>query len=160
MFLLDANVLIDAHRDYYPLDRVPPFWAWLVTHGEAGMIKIPDAIYRELLAGGDELREWAHEPGTQSALRLSEDPAVSHIQQAVELGYASDLTDIELESIGRDPFLIAHCLVDSANRTIVTTEVSRPSRQRANRHLPDVCADLGLVCINTYELIRVLDFRI
>ena len=24
LYLLDANVLIDANRDYYPLDRVPP----------------------------------------------------------------------------------------------------------------------------------------
>ena len=26
LYLLDANVLIDAHRDYYPLGRVPEFW--------------------------------------------------------------------------------------------------------------------------------------
>lgn len=92
MYLLDANVLIDAHRDYYPLDRVPPFWAWLVAHGEAGMIKIPDAIYRELLAGRGELSDWIHEPVTQSALRLSEDHAISHVRRVMELRYESDLT--------------------------------------------------------------------
>ncbi|MCY4508918.1 MAG: DUF4411 family protein [Acidobacteria bacterium] len=30
LYLLDANVLIDAHRDYYPLGRVPEFWDWLI----------------------------------------------------------------------------------------------------------------------------------
>lgn len=27
--LLDANVLIGAHNDYYPIDRMPQFWEWL-----------------------------------------------------------------------------------------------------------------------------------
>jgi len=30
LYLLDANVLIAANRDYYPLGRVPEFWDWLV----------------------------------------------------------------------------------------------------------------------------------
>ena len=30
LYLLDANVFIDANRDYYPLDRFPEFWDWLV----------------------------------------------------------------------------------------------------------------------------------
>ena len=28
LFLLDLNVLIQAHEDYYPLDRMRPFWTW------------------------------------------------------------------------------------------------------------------------------------
>ena len=31
LFLIDANVLIRAHEDYYPIDRVPQFWRWLRT---------------------------------------------------------------------------------------------------------------------------------
>ncbi len=30
LYLLDANVLIDADRDYYPIDRVPEFWDWIL----------------------------------------------------------------------------------------------------------------------------------
>ena len=41
LFLLDANVLIDANRDYYPIARVPEFWDWLVHNGSAGFVKIP-----------------------------------------------------------------------------------------------------------------------
>jgi hypothetical protein len=26
LYLLDANALIDAHRDYYRIGRVPEFW--------------------------------------------------------------------------------------------------------------------------------------
>ncbi len=47
LYLLDANTLIDAKRDYYPIDRVPEFWDWLVFHGQQGNIKIPIEVYEE-----------------------------------------------------------------------------------------------------------------
>ena len=37
--LLDANVLIDANRDYYPIERVPEFWEWLAAMGEQGLVR-------------------------------------------------------------------------------------------------------------------------
>ena len=37
LYLMDANVLIRAHADYYPLDRLPQFWAWLLSNR-----KVPD----------------------------------------------------------------------------------------------------------------------
>jgi len=33
LYLLDACVLIDANRDYYPIARVPEFWEWLLEMG-------------------------------------------------------------------------------------------------------------------------------
>jgi hypothetical protein len=77
----------------------------------------------------------------------------------LDQGYAEDLTDDEVEKIGRDPFLIAHALVSPQDRCVVTTEASKPSSQRANRHVPDVCSQFGLTCVDTFELVRQLDFR-
>lgn len=51
--------------------------------------------------------------------------------------YAPDLNDSEIEEIGQEPFLI-YALDDVANFTVVTKEVSAPSKQRANRRVPDV----------------------
>ena len=73
-------------------------------------------------------------------------------------GYAPDLTDVEVEAIGLDPFLITYALHDRQNRCVVTTEVSKPRRTRHNRHIPDVCNTLGVQCINSFGLVRVLDF--
>ena len=39
LYLLDANVLIDADRDYYPIDRVPEFWNRLAVMAELGQIR-------------------------------------------------------------------------------------------------------------------------
>ena len=41
LYLLDANVLIDSNRDYYPIERVPEFWEWLAHVGKQGFVKIP-----------------------------------------------------------------------------------------------------------------------
>ncbi len=78
--------------------------------------------------------------------------------RATEEGYAADLNEAELVTVGKDPFLVAYGLVSTANRTIVSFETSAPSKQRANRKIPDVCSQFGLKCITLFELIDALDF--
>ena len=62
LYLLDANVPIDANRDYYPIERVPEFWEWLVEMGELGRVKIPIEIYEEIIlpppSRADVLVDW------------------------------------------------------------------------------------------------------
>ena len=157
LYLLDANVLIDANRDYYPIDRVPEFWDWLITMGERGRVKIPLEIYVEVTDGNDAVAIWLED--SKSVLLLNEDVREELVTLAMEEGYASDLSDEEIEKLGRDPFLIAYALADPGQRCVISTESSRPSRIRANRHVPDVCRGLKVPCSNTFELIRALDFR-
>ena len=158
LYLLDANVLIDANRDYYPMHRVPEFWEWLAHVGRNGFVKIPIEVYEEIKEGGDNLADWIKQDQIRAALLLEEEVDVGLVSQAVNAGYADDLTDDEVERIGRDPFLVAYALADNGNRCIVTTESSKPSRQRANRHLPDVCSTFGVACSNTFQFVRELDF--
>ena len=81
------------------------------------------------------------------------------MRQVVAEGYAPDLTEPELEKLGRDPFLIAYALVDPTERRIVTTEVSRPGRRRANRKIPDVAKQFGIKTLDVFRFTRQLDFR-
>lgn len=159
LYLLDANVLITANNTYYAIERVPEFWDWVIHMGESGNIKIVKEIYEEFKDGNDGLAEWAKTDGVEEALRLDEDVDITMVRYLTTKGYAHDLTDVELEKLGRDPFLIAYALADPGNRTIVTTEVSKPKRIRANRHIPDVCVDFGVQCYNTFELTAALDFK-
>ncbi len=161
LYLLDANVLIDANRDYYPIERVPEFWDWLVDMGESDRVKIPEEIYEEVVlprpTRTDLLVDWLRDH--RDDLVLDKPVSMELIARATEEGYADNLTDQEIEKIGRDPFLIAYALVYPQNRCVVTTEQSRPSRTRANRHLPDVGRHFNLRCIDTFALIQELDFR-
>ena len=161
LYLLDANVLIDANRDYYPVTRFPEFWDWLAEMGKLGFVKVPMEIYEEVVPSTpmqrDPLVDWLK--ANRDAIVLDEQVNPEIVAYVVEQGYANDLTDEETEEIGRDPFLIAYALTDTSDRTIVTTEKSRPSRRRANRHIPDVSQGLGVTCIDTFHLIEHLDFR-
>jgi hypothetical protein len=159
LYLLDANVLIDANRDYYPLQRVPEFWEWLAHHGEAGSLAVPLEIAEELEAKNDDLSAWIGAASIKKILTLKEEAQPDLVDRVVTKGYASDLTDDEIEQLGRDPFLIAYCLVDLEARCVVTTEASKPRRKRANRHIPDVCSDLGVSCLSAFQFFRELNFK-
>jgi Domain of unknown function (DUF4411) len=162
LYLLDANVLITANSSYYPLDQIPEFWDWVHHQAISDLIKIPSEIMDEIKAGRkdkDLLLDWMSGPGIESALLLNEAVDAAFVQQIVVTGYAPDLQDDEVEKIGRDPFLIAYALADSANRTVVTTEVSRPSAQRANRKVPDVCQAVGVLSCGPFALNKALGFR-
>ena len=58
LYLLDANVLIDANRDYYPIARVPEFWDWLIHVAGRSQVKVPLEIYEELMVKDDALTHW------------------------------------------------------------------------------------------------------
>jgi len=159
IYLLDADVLIDANRDYYPLSRLPEFWEWLIYNGQSNNIKIPVEIFDELKNGDDELSTWAKHEETKASLTLVEEVDVLLVQRILDEGYGEDLDEAEIEKLGRDPFLIAYALCDNNDRCVVTTEVSRPSKQRANRAIPDVCNSLGVLWCHAYEFYRREGFR-
>ena len=63
LYLLDANVLITAHRDYYAVARVPEFWHWLQHQAAVGKVKVPVEILEEVKRGRprkgiDDLLDW------------------------------------------------------------------------------------------------------
>lgn len=164
LYLLDANVLITANRDYYPVKRVPEFWSWLAHHAEAGRVKIPVEILDEVKRGRrhkgmDDLLDWLREDSVKDALVLDGQPDPALVRRVVEEGYASDLQEHELEKLGRDPFLIAYALVDPTRHCIVTTEVSSPKKRRANRKIPDVADQFGITSHDVFQFTRGLDFR-
>lgn len=160
LYLLDANVLIRAHEDYYPIDRIPQFWAWLAALGNNGIAKVPYEIYGEISVSAGPLHDWLIDLSVTKSLILDQKIDPAHLNQVLTAGYAPDLNDSEIEEIGQDPFLIAYALPNPAGFTIVTKEVSAPSKQRANRRVPDVCKGFGIRCINDFEFYRELDFKI
>ena len=158
LYLLDANVFITAKNTYYPIDRIPEFWDWLIYQGELGNMKIVQEVYDEIHGGNDDLSLWAKEDEVVNALILDEEVDVDLLRVVTEQGYAADLTDDEVEKLGRDPFLIAYAISDIESRTVVTTEVSSARKQRANRRIPDVCSDFDVKCIDTFKLTSELIF--
>lgn len=156
IYLLDASALITAHYTWYGQKRVPEFWRWLLHHGEAGAIKLPQEIYAEVEGGTDDLAAWMHDAATKKALMLAEDSDLDAVQNVLTC-YGDPLTESDMITIGQDPFLIA-AGVGHGDRCVVTAEVSKATRTGARRHVPDVCNDCGVIWMSPTVFIAELDF--
>ena len=64
-YLLDSNVFIQAKNLYYGMDFCPAFWEWLVNANQAGSVLSTQKVRDELLAGDDELADWARQRGEE-----------------------------------------------------------------------------------------------
>jgi hypothetical protein len=157
LYILDANVLIRAHQDYYSVDRIPQFWVWLPEMAASDTIKMPRVIFDEVRPSPGPLADWLKRQDVKDALVLNERP--TGVQQVIAKGYAPDLNDVEIEKLGKDPFLIPAALA-GPDRVVVSKEVSQPSATRANRKVPDVCKILGVMSITDFRLYSVLKFTI
>ena len=152
MYLLDANVFITASRGYYGMDFCPAFWDWLLR--EEGVVASIVAIQAELREPA-ELRQWAASaeglflpPGEGGvALEPVEDWVWAQAyQKKVKRKWLG----------GPDATLVAEALARGA--TLVTEEKSAPGSV-ASIKVPDVCAGLGVRCIDTFAMLRELGAR-
>lgn len=117
LYLLDANVLIEADRDYYPMNQIPQFWDWILSNSRAGKISIPREIYREITTGNtDRLSTWIR--SNRKSLLLKQSAIPSIVSGVVKTGYASDLSTSELKNLGQDPVLIAYAMMNKSTSPI------------------------------------------
>lgn len=164
IYLVDANVVMTAANTYYRHTWVPEFWLWLAHHGVQGHIKMPIEIFEEIKdtsssTSKDELFLWAKESQNRDAIVLPGEADPHAVQHVLTHGYSDDLTDVQLEGLGRDPFLIAHALIDPANRRVVTHEKSHPKKSAQNRKIPDACNAVGVSYCTPFDMMLDLGFK-
>jgi hypothetical protein len=126
---------------------------------DAGVVKMPFEIHSEIATSKGALKDWLTDPSNSKMLLLDAQIDPLNLNKVIEGGYAPDLNDSEVEKIGRDPFLVGYALPYGTAVTVVTKEVSAPSKQRANRKVPDVCKAIGVRCINDFAFYRELNFK-
>ncbi len=166
-YLLDSNVLITANALYYETGRIPQFWDWISDEARKDTIKVPDEILREITPGNKDqaFNNWMAE--NSSNLKLVEESSEQNLLQVLSEGYGFGpqalREGVPVENTN-DALLVAYALSADGSRCIVTLEaeqnVRRPLPLPANRKIPLVCDLLGIPHINTFDLIRTLDFRI
>ena len=137
-----------------------------------GTIKIPIQVIGEIQrydadedSPDDHLLEWVQ--GYTGLLELPEEPNASALRKTYEDGYGmrdANATLGDLVSQPADPFLVSYALEKPEERCVVTLEaiqiVGSTLPKPRNRKIPLICELLGLRCIDTFQLIRELDFRI
>jgi hypothetical protein len=159
MYVLDANVFIEAARRYYAFDLAPMFWESLVHHAVNGRIQSIDLIKRELERGNDELAAWAGGEFGDAFASTNEDDVVGYFTQVMGWVQAQDqFSDAAKADFanGADGWLVA--FAKSKGRIVVTHEVLDPNIRR-KVPIPNVCNAFGVNYVDTFAMLRELGVR-
>lgn len=150
-YLLDSDVLIRAKNDHYGFDFCPGFWIWLELANGAGVVHSVDAVYRELVAGDDDLAEWAK---AKKSFFLPTTAAELQSLGAINR-WANDSPDYTANakaefSGAADSFLIAHAM--AGGHTIVTHERASDGKKRVK--IPNAALANGIEVATPFEMLR------
>lgn len=156
LYLLDANVFIQAKRFSYPFDAFPGFWDWLEKEFSNKVIVSIKPIYNELTATNDDLSQWAKERKESGwFLNVDDTKTQSYFSEiaswAVNPKNGFKETAYEEFLNIADSWIIAKALTEGA--TIVTHEVFQAGCKKRIL-IPNVCKEFNIPYINTLELIR------
>ncbi|MBO3725700.1 DUF4411 family protein [Actinomyces bowdenii] len=153
--LLDANVFIPAKNSYYAFDVAPGFWDWLEHVEASGKACSIDAVHRELLAGQDEISDWAR---SHKGFFVSPDQrTISWFQPLIQWAHQQHFTPAALNAFtasNADFLLVAHAA--AYGLTVVTHEVA-DSGSRKRVKIPDACNAMGVSWCDTFVMMRSCD---
>lgn len=157
MFLVDTNILVDAHRRYYAFDLVPSFWAFLDENFEAGNLVSIKPVLDELRAGNDALAEWA-KARPQFFRDIADEATIQKMSEianwVAQQGYKQSAVD---EFLGiADYFLVASAAAHGL--TVLTHEMPAPESKKRVK-IPDVCNTFGVDYVDTFTMMRALRAR-
>lgn len=161
MFLLDANVLITAADNHYPVDVAPGFWDQLLGALEAGEAQIPVSVYRELtVQKGRWLTGWLNSNvPSGSAAVLQEDDSQLVALQEVTKWLSSPGRSFAQRHIwhflnGADPRLIAAARATRASIVTYEEYISDPNVRKVK--IPNVAQPFNVECIKPVDMFRRL----
>ena len=155
-FLLDANVLMTAHRSYYAFDLCPGFWESVKAGHEAGRIFSTRRVLAEILKGDDELVDWVNRE-LPADFFLDDSRAVVAAEYAPMMGWVASKDFLPAAkakfATDADGWLIATS--KQAGYRLVTHE-GRQDGAKARVPIPNVCEEFGVSYCNTFEMLRAL----
>lgn len=158
MYLVDANVLIEAKNRYYAFDIAPGFWAWL-DHAHANSLACSiGAVRDELLDGNDELAEWAKD--RRDFFRTLDTAAMAELKPLAEWATTRQYTSAAVNAFVSDTadyFLIAYAKAHS--HTVVTHEQPQPNSKKRIL-IPDACVAMSVTTCDTFDMLRRTNARL
>ena len=150
-YLLDANVLITAHRSYYAFDLCPGFWEAVKAGHAAGRIFSTRRVLAELQRGAEwverELPEGFFLDDSQTGVISEYAPMMQWVQDGAY--HPSAKTKFAGDA---DGWLIA--TAKHGGHTLVTHELRSDAIARVP--MPNVCDQFGVSYCNTFEMLRAL----
>ncbi|MEU5995634.1 DUF4411 family protein [Spirillospora sp. NPDC047418] len=158
MYLVDANVLIEAKNRYYAFDIAPGFWAWL-DHAHANSLACSiDKVRDELLHGSDQLADWARD--RRDFFKAADAAAIAELKPLAQWATTRQYTPAAVnEFIGNtaDYYLIAYA--KAHGHDVVTHERPQPNAKRRVL-IPDACVAMSVTTCDTFDMLRRTNTRL
>lgn len=160
VYLVDADVLMQAHRSYYGFPICPGFWDCLLANHASGRVLSIDRVKSEI-APGDALSRWVEQTSPASFFTTTADAATiasfSRLMGWVQAH--SQFTDAAKEQFARaaDGWLAAYAHTHP-DHVVVTMEARAPGA-KARVPLPTVCDEADVQRVNTFEMLEDLGAR-
>lgn len=147
-FIVDASSWICLHEERYGPDVFPELWSRLRAFAEAGRIKAPREVLREVGEDGG-VGAWARmiKPSIVPAVTTAIKTRLGAIHQAFP-GLVQDYT------ADADPWLVAF---GKEGSWVVVTEERWSTG--ATPKIPNVCDAYDVECINCTDLLRRLEIK-
>jgi len=158
-YVLDANVFMQAAREYYAFEIAPIFWESLKNKASSGRVLSIDRVARELSAGKDELAQWAENEFSRAFARTDTTDVVRAYTNIVEWVHAQkQFKEAEKAKFcgGSDGWLIAYAKV--RDYVVVTQEQEVPKDSHKVK-IPNVCRAFNVPFVDTFGMLRDLGIR-
>ena len=157
VYLVDANVLIEATNRYYSFSICPGFWDTLVWHADSGAVCSVDVVKRELLGGNDDLAVWVKNVAPAAAFHSTNDADVVAWYGRIA-NWVQNEPQFRPEAKAEfmkaaDPWLVADA---GAHGMMLVTQETLEPMSRKKVKIPDVCRQFGVTWANTFEMLEDL----
>jgi len=160
IYVLDANVFIEAARRYYAFDIAPAFWRALVAHAKNGRIRSIDPVKNEIVRGNDELRTWTNSDFHKGFVPTTNKNVIEAYRCVIawvrEQAQFDDAAKAEFAD-GADGWVIAYAI---AKRCVVVTHEQFNPIIRRKVPIPNVCQKFGVQYVDTFQMLRDLGVRL
>jgi hypothetical protein len=159
-YLLDANILIEAHKRYYSLDLCPGFWEAVVRQHRANRIFSIDRVKKEIDDGKDLLTEWMQQEAPDTLFKRTDIAAVVG-QFGKMVAWVQGESQYKQEAKAEfatvaDGWLIACAKTEGL---IVVSEEMYNRDVKKKVPIPNVCRQFDVEYINTFDMLRELKIQ-
>ena len=156
-YVVDANVLMEAHRRYYRFTVCPGFWDCMAWQHKQGVVCSIDRVKSEIEAGKDKLAQWVKKDCPKTFFYATTDPKVSTwygeiIAWVQAQTRYTPAAKSQFASVA-DGWLIAYARENGLS--VVTHEVPAPE-SRNDVKIPDVCDAFGVPFMDVFDMLEKL----
>lgn len=156
-FLVDANVLMEAHRRYYRFGLCPGFWECIAWQHKQGTICSIDKVKAEIEAGKDKLSHWLKTECPKSFFCATTEPKVGtwygEVMAWVQAQVRYTAAAKSKFAAVADGWLVAYAREHGF--AVVTHEAPAPE-SRNEVKIPDACDAFGVEYMDTFDMLEKL----